>query len=37
MFDARVVAKQEQGWEEMLETVVRKWMWRVVDEKRMDK
>ncbi|KAJ4490623.1 hypothetical protein J3R30DRAFT_3278134 [Lentinula aciculospora] len=37
MFDARVVAKQEDGWEEMLEAVVRRWMWRVVDEKRMDK
>lgn len=36
MFDARIVAKQEEGWEEMLETVVRRWMWRVVDEKRMD-
>lgn len=39
MFDARIVAKQEDGteWEEMLETVVKRWMWRVVDEKRMEK
>ncbi|KAJ3825702.1 hypothetical protein F5880DRAFT_1550482 [Lentinula raphanica] len=36
-FDARVVAKQEEGWEEMLEAVLRRWMWRVVDEKRSEK
>ncbi|KAE9394940.1 hypothetical protein BT96DRAFT_862321 [Gymnopus androsaceus JB14] len=37
MFDARIVAKQGEGWEEMLEVVVKRWMWRVVDEKRMEK
>ncbi|KAJ3746139.1 hypothetical protein DFH05DRAFT_914316 [Lentinula detonsa] len=37
MFDARIVAKQEEGWEEMLEAVVSRWMWRVVDEKRTEK
>ncbi|KAJ3966985.1 hypothetical protein EV361DRAFT_526504 [Lentinula raphanica] len=36
-FDARIVAKQEDGWEEMLEAVLRRWMWRVVDEKRSEK
>ncbi|KAJ3730741.1 hypothetical protein C8R42DRAFT_14926 [Lentinula raphanica] len=36
-FDARVVAKQEEGWEEMLEAVLRRWMWRVVDEKRSER
>ncbi|KIK64144.1 hypothetical protein GYMLUDRAFT_95040 [Collybiopsis luxurians FD-317 M1] len=37
VFDARTVAKQEEGWEDMFETVIKRWMWRVVDEKRMEK
>ncbi|KAH8105231.1 hypothetical protein BXZ70DRAFT_887010 [Cristinia sonorae] len=37
LFDAPVVARQEPGWEEMLETVVMEWMTAVVDEKRSDR
>ena len=33
-FDARVVAKREEGWDSMLENVVKAWMGRVVDEAR---
>ncbi|KAI0077997.1 hypothetical protein K474DRAFT_1594936 [Panus rudis PR-1116 ss-1] len=34
LFDAPLVARQDPGWEEMLETVVLKWVDAVVDEKR---
>lgn len=33
-FDARMVAKRDEGWEEMLEGVLLKWVRKVVDEKR---
>ncbi|KAK1226932.1 hypothetical protein PQX77_010065 [Marasmius sp. AFHP31] len=33
-FDAKVVAKKDDGWEDMLEAVLLRWMWRVVDERR---
>ncbi|TFK96112.1 hypothetical protein BDV98DRAFT_651787 [Pterulicium gracile] len=34
LFDARVVAKREEGWDGMLEGVVMAWVGRVVDEAR---
>ncbi|KDR72828.1 hypothetical protein GALMADRAFT_252104 [Galerina marginata CBS 339.88] len=34
-FDARVVAKKEEGWEEMLEAVLDRWVDKVVDERRV--
>ena len=34
VFDAKVVARKDDGWEDMLETVLLKWMWKVVDERR---
>ncbi|KAF9267114.1 hypothetical protein L218DRAFT_955597 [Marasmius fiardii PR-910] len=34
LFDAKVVAKRDAGWEDMLERVLLRWMWRVVDEQR---
>ncbi|KAK7047743.1 hypothetical protein VNI00_006071 [Paramarasmius palmivorus] len=36
-FDAKVVAKKEDGWEDMLEAVLLRWMWRVVDERRSNR
>ncbi|KAL6303599.1 hypothetical protein BKA93DRAFT_734674 [Sparassis latifolia] len=37
VFDAAIVARQEKGWEHMLETVVLKWVEAVVDERRGDR
>ncbi|KAF8659277.1 hypothetical protein AX16_001852 [Volvariella volvacea WC 439] len=34
VFDAKIVAKKEEGWEEMLESVLIRWVNKVVDEKR---
>lgn len=34
VFDARVVAKKDDGWEDMLETVLLSWIRKAVDEKR---
>lgn len=34
LFDASAVAKKDEGWEQMLETVLLKWMWKAVGEKR---
>ncbi|KIL60248.1 hypothetical protein M378DRAFT_1064442 [Amanita muscaria Koide BX008] len=33
-FDARLVARMDDGWDGMLEKVLMKWMWRAVEEKR---
>jgi hypothetical protein len=33
-FDAKVVARKDDGWEDMLEAVLLKWVWKVVDERR---
>ncbi|KAH8813777.1 hypothetical protein DL96DRAFT_504119 [Flagelloscypha sp. PMI_526] len=35
-FDAKVVARKESGWEEMLRTVLRRWVEKVVEEKRSE-
>ncbi|KAF9530123.1 hypothetical protein CPB83DRAFT_851602 [Crepidotus variabilis] len=35
IFDAKVVAKKEDGWEDMLENVLFRWMEKVVDERRL--
>jgi len=35
VFDARIVAKKEEGWEDMLESVLMRWVDRVVEEKRV--
>jgi hypothetical protein len=35
LFDAKVVAKREEGWEDMLENVLFRWMERAVDERRV--
>lgn len=35
VFDARVVAKKEEGWEDMLERVLIRWVDRVVEERRV--
>lgn len=37
IFDAPVVARQELGWEEMLETAALEWMQAVVNEKRSER
>lgn len=37
LFDAPVVARQEAGWEGMLEALVLKWVEAVVDERRGDR
>lgn len=34
-FDAKVVARQEEGWEGMLKAVLVLWMQKVVDERRL--
>ncbi|RDB21737.1 hypothetical protein Hypma_010934 [Hypsizygus marmoreus] len=34
VFDARVVARKDEGWEDMLETVLLGWMRKAVDERR---
>ena len=34
VFDARVVAKKEEGWEDMLESVLFRWVDKVVEERR---
>ncbi|KAF9560411.1 hypothetical protein CPC08DRAFT_762703 [Agrocybe pediades] len=34
LFDARVVAKKEDGWEEMLEAVLYRWVEKAVEERR---
>ena len=33
-FDARVVARKDDGWEDMLERVLVRWAWKAVEEKR---
>ncbi|KAG6862695.1 hypothetical protein C0993_001960 [Termitomyces sp. T159_Od127] len=33
-FDAKVVAKKEDGWEDMLEAVLLRWVAKAVQEKR---
>lgn len=33
-FNLKVVAKREEGWEDMLENVLFRWMEKVVDERR---
>ena len=35
VFDARVVAKKEEGWEDMLECVLFRWVDKVVEERRV--
>ena len=35
VFDARVVAKKEDGWEDMLECVLFRWVDKVVEERRV--
>ena len=35
VFDARVVAKREEGWEDMLERVLVRWVERAVEERRV--
>lgn len=37
LFDAPVVARQEPGWEEMLEVAIELWVKAVLDEKRADR
>ncbi|THH32707.1 hypothetical protein EUX98_g1434 [Antrodiella citrinella] len=37
IFDAPVVARQEPGWEEMLESAVMEWVKAVVNERRVDR
>ncbi|ESK91317.1 hypothetical protein Moror_2780 [Moniliophthora roreri MCA 2997] len=37
VFDAKIVAKKDDGWEDMLEAVLLRWMWRVVDERRSNR
>lgn len=37
LFDAPVVARLDPGWEELLETVVNRWVNAVVEEKRGDR
>ncbi|THU81983.1 hypothetical protein K435DRAFT_872766, partial [Dendrothele bispora CBS 962.96] len=34
LFDAKVVARKDEGWDGMLEAVLVRWMWRVLDERR---
>ncbi|KXN80893.1 hypothetical protein AN958_06930 [Leucoagaricus sp. SymC.cos] len=34
-FDAKVIARKEEGWEEMLKTVLLLWVQKVVDERRL--
>lgn len=34
LFDAKVVARKDDGWEDMLETVLLSWVWKAVDERR---
>ena len=36
VFDARVVAKKDAGWEDMLESVLMRWVDKVVEERRVD-
>jgi hypothetical protein len=35
IFDARVIAKKDEGWEQMLEVVLLEWVERVVRERRV--
>ena len=35
VFDARMVAKKEEGWEDMLESVLFRWVDKVVEERRV--
>jgi len=35
LFDARIVAKKDDGWEDMLEAVLFRWVDKVVDERRV--
>ncbi|KIM44135.1 hypothetical protein M413DRAFT_17932 [Hebeloma cylindrosporum] len=35
LFDARIVAKKDEGWEDMLEAVLFRWVDKVVDERRV--
>lgn len=34
LFDAQVVARKDEGWEDMLERVLLRWMWKAVEERR---
>lgn len=34
VFDAKMVARREEGWDAMLEEVLMKWVWKVVEEQR---
>ena len=34
VFDAKLVARKEEGWDAMLEEVLMKWVWKVVEEQR---
>jgi hypothetical protein len=34
VFEAKIIARKSEGWEDMLEAAVMRWMGRVVDEKR---
>lgn len=34
LFDAQVVARKDEGWEDMLERVLLRWMWKAIGEKR---
>lgn len=35
VFDSKVVAKKDNGWEDMLENVLLSWIDKVVDERRV--
>ncbi|KIY44644.1 hypothetical protein FISHEDRAFT_23184, partial [Fistulina hepatica ATCC 64428] len=37
LFDAKIVARRDEGWDTMLEVALLRWMWRVVEEKRNDR
>jgi hypothetical protein len=34
VFDAKIIARKEEGWEDMLEIVLLQWVRKVVDERR---
>jgi hypothetical protein len=34
IFDGKVVARKDDGWEDMLESVLFRWIGKVVDERR---
>lgn len=35
MFDAKIVARKDSGWEDMLETLLMRWVHLVVEERRL--